>query len=129
MTLALNAGDGLPVLERRITLTDMVAYAGATWDWHRLHYDPAFIASRGLERPVVDGQMLGALMAEALQDALGPRAFIATLGLRYKAMVFADDTVRIEATFLGVEDGDQRFELRALVGERVAAEGTARVRA
>ena len=24
-------------LERTIELADMVAYAGATWDWHRLH--------------------------------------------------------------------------------------------
>ena len=41
-------------LERTIELADMVAYAGATWDWHRLHYDSAWLASRGLDRPVVD---------------------------------------------------------------------------
>ena len=33
------------------TLPDMVAYAGATWDWHRLHYDPAFVAGARAARP------------------------------------------------------------------------------
>ena len=29
----------------RSTLVDMVAYAGATWDWYRLHYDRDFVAA------------------------------------------------------------------------------------
>ena len=29
-----------------MTLRSMIAYAGATWDWHRLHYDPAFVAAQ-----------------------------------------------------------------------------------
>ena len=114
----------IPPLDRTITLTDMVAYAGATWDWHRLHYDPAFLATKGLERPVVDGQMLGALMAEQILDALGPDAFVTNLGLRYKAMVFADDTVTVEAT---TEDGEL-FHQRIHVGERLVAEGSTKVR-
>lgn len=117
-----------PVLERTITLTDMIAYAGATWDWHRLHYDPDFAAEKGLPKPVVDGQMLGALMAEQLLDHLGPRAFITTLAFRFKAMVFADERVRVEASVTGSEDGRASFEQRVLVRERVVAEGTATVR-
>ena len=120
--------SALPVLERTITPTDMVAYAGATWDWHPLHYDPAFLASVGLERAVVDGQMLGALMAEQLMDHFGPRAFIATLGFRFKAMVFAGDALRIEGTVTSVDGGVASIEQRVLAGDRVAAEGTATVR-
>jgi acyl dehydratase len=118
----------IPALERTIRLTDMIAYAGATWDWHRLHYDPEFLATKGIDRPVVDGQMLGALMAEQLLDHLGPQAFITNLGFRFKAMVFAGDTVRVEATTTGTVDGYASFEQRVLVGEQIAAEGTARVR-
>lgn len=124
----MNAGEAIPGLERTITLTDMVAYAGATWDWHRLHYDQAYVSSLGLSKPVVDGQVLGALMAEQLLDALGPRAFITNLSFRLKAMVFAGDTVRVEATAGEAEDGIATFAQRVLVGDRVAAEGTARVR-
>jgi acyl dehydratase len=118
----------IAALERTITLTDMVAYAGATWDWHRLHYDPAFVATKGLERPVVDGQVLGALMAEQLMDELGPHAWITNLGLRYRAMMFAGDTVRIEASVTDDDGVVTSFTQRALVGERIVAEGTAKVR-
>jgi acyl dehydratase len=124
-----NAGDALPALERTITLTDMVAYAGATWDWHRLHYDQAYLNAAGLPRPVVDGQMLGALMAEQLLDQLGPGAFIARLGFRLSAMVFAGDTVRVEARFVEENaDGLAVFAQRVSVGDRVAATGQAAVR-
>jgi acyl dehydratase len=121
-------GDALAILERTITLTDMIAYAGATWDWHRLHYDAAFVAEKGLPGPVVDGQMLGALMAEQLMDELGPGAFITNLGFRFKAMVFAGDTVRVEATVDEAGEGFVAVTQRVVVGDRVAAEGNAKVR-
>ena len=114
----------IPPLERTITLTDMVAYAGATWDWHRLHYDREYLDAAGLPKAVVDGQMLGALMAEQLLDHLGPKAFITNLEFRFKAMVFSGDTVRVEAT----AQDDGTFSQRELVGGRIAAAGSAKVR-
>ena len=48
-----RTGDVVPPLERTISITDMVAYAGATWDWHKLHYDPAYAASKELPGPIV----------------------------------------------------------------------------
>lgn len=114
----------VPPLERTITQVDMVAYAGATWDWHGIHHDHAFLAAKGLEKPVVDGQAIGALMAEQILDHLGPSAFIATLSIRYRAMMFAGETIRIEAT----TDDERTFTQRALVGDRVVAEGTTEVR-
>jgi acyl dehydratase len=89
-----NVDDVVPPLERTITLTDMVAYAGSTWDFHRMHYDPAFLATKGLAAPVVDGQMFGALLAEAVQDWLGPRAMMRKLHFRFRELVFAGETVR-----------------------------------
>jgi acyl dehydratase len=124
----MDVGESVPVLERTIALTDMVAYAGATWDWHRLHYDPEFAGEKGLAKPVVDGQMLGALMAEQLLDHLGPRAFISKLGLRYRSMVFAGDTVQIEGEVTSVEPGSIAVAQRVTVLGVLAAEGTAVVR-
>lgn len=118
----------IEALERTITLTDMVAYAGATWDWHRLHYDSSYIAEAGLPAPVVDGQVLGALMAEQLLDHYGPSAFITALSFRFKSMVFAGDVVRVEASAGDVVDGIVAVEQRVLVGDKVAAEGEATVR-
>jgi acyl dehydratase len=124
----MKSGDALAALERTITLTDMIAYAGATWDWHRLHYDATFVEEKGLPKPVVDGQMLGALMAEQLMDELGPDAFITNLGFRFKAMVFAGDTVRVEGEVTESSGDSVAVSQRVLIGDRVAAEGTAKVR-
>ena len=90
-------------LVRTIELPDMVAYAGATWDWHRLHYDPEFVAANKLPAPVVDGQVFGAYIAESIQDWLGERAFITKLHFRFKNLVFAGETVKCIGAVTAIE--------------------------
>ncbi len=109
------AGAQMPQLVRTIELADMVAYAGATWDWHRLHYDAAYLEAMQLSAPVVDGQVFGALLAEALLDWFGPEAFITRLHFRFKALVFAGETVRCEGSVLSVEDGRVTVDLAVVV--------------
>jgi acyl dehydratase len=134
-----EVGGTLPPLERTIDLVSMVAYAGATWDWHRMHYDRDFVAAKGFDAPVVDGQVLGALMVEVLQDGLGPRARVRTLDFRFRSMVYAEETVRVTATRVAAEEdrGALAFDLVVDVvrtsgrnhaaNERVAVTGTATV--
>jgi acyl dehydratase len=128
---SLHPGQRAPILERELTQVRMVAYAGATWDWHRLHYETAYAAERNLAAPVVDGQMLGALLAEAIIDWFGPRAFIRRLNFRLRAMVFAGETMRCEGEITGLTpDGDRDLVTvaqRVRVGERLAADGATQV--
>ena len=117
----LEVGIVVPALERTIELPDMVAYAGSTWDWHRLHYDPAYLAEKRLPAPVVDGQVFGALLAEQLLDWLGPDSVLRSLHFRFKALVFAGETVRCTAVVTAIEpdeDGD---------GDLVTVESTVEV--
>ena len=125
-----EVGAAVPLLERTIDLASMVAYAGATWDWNRLHYDTAFLAERGLDRPVVDGQMLGALLAEQAMDWLGAGAFPTRMAFRFRSMVFAGDTVRVEGVVAEVDDDANTVTLdqQILVGDTVAATGTTVIR-
>lgn len=99
-------GTELPNLQRRIDLPDMVAYAGATWDWHRLHYDQAYAEARLLPGPVVDGQVMGAYLAEQVLDWIGPTAWLASLHFRLRAPVFSGETIRCHGTVLTC-DGDR----------------------
>jgi acyl dehydratase len=128
----LVVGQEIPPLERKLDLVRMIAYAGATWDWARLHYDPAYVAERHLPAPVVDGQMLGGLLTETLLDWLGPRAFIQKLTFRLRAMVLAGETVRClgAVTALGSERdaGLVTVAQRVCVGDRLVADGTALVK-
>ncbi|MFF0467436.1 MaoC family dehydratase [Micromonospora zamorensis] len=110
-----NVGAALPTLERTITLVDMVAYAGATWDWYRLHFDPEFVAAARVPGPVVDGQVFGALFVELLQDALGPRCFVHELSFTFRNLMFAGETVRCEATVVEVAADRVRVKLSATI--------------
>ena len=124
--IALEIGAPIPPLERVLTQMRLVAYGAATWDWHRLHYEREYAAARKIPGPIVDGQMFGALLAEALIDWLGPRAFIRRMSFRLRAMVFAGETVRCEgevASILAEADCDVvRVTQRVRVGERIAVE-------
>ncbi|MBS4751409.1 hypothetical protein KG112_01145 [Nocardioides sp. zg-ZUI104] len=112
------AGDVVPPLERTITLVDMVAYAGATWDFYKSHYDPEFVAAAKLPGPIVDGQVFGALLVEQLQDWLGPASFVATLSFQFKNLVFAGETIRCEGTVTEVSEGRLVADLSVgVVGE------------
>jgi acyl dehydratase len=123
---ALEIGTRIPSLERTLTQVRMVAYGAATWDWHRLHYEPAYASARNLAGPIVDGQMFGALLAEALLDWLGPRAFVRRMTFRLRTPVFAGETVRCEGEVTSVvtEQGCDviRVAQRVRVGERIAVE-------
>lgn len=114
------AGTALPAIERRIGIADMVAYAGATWDWHRMHYDMVYVESAGFEAPIVDGQMLGALMAECVQDWLGPDARLTILGFRFVTPVLAESVVRCEGV---VESADSATVKCTLTVHIVGADG------
>jgi acyl dehydratase len=114
-------GDVVPRLERTITLTDMVAYAGATWDWHRLHYDTEYVAEKKLPGPIVDGQVYGALLVEMLQDWLGPQSFVSQLDFAFRNLVFADETVRCTGEVTRIVQDRLEVAMRVAV---VGADGT-----
>jgi acyl dehydratase len=110
-----------------VGLPQMVAYAGATWDWYRLHYDADFARARGLAGPVVDGQALGAYLARLIGCRLGPNTKILELSMRYASPMLAGETVVLS----GVVSSDRtvpqldgssvrvlELELAAKVGER-----------
>ena len=110
-----GTGDAVPPLERTIRLPDMIAYAGATWDWYRLHYDAGFAEAAGLPAPVVDGQVFGALLVEQIQDWLGPECFVHRLDFAFKAPVFAGETVRCEGTVAAAGEAFLDLDLRVVV--------------
>ncbi len=98
--MTVTPGESVPELTRELGAAVLMAYGAATWDWHRLHYDQRYVEARGVDAPVVDGQMVGALCAQAVVDWLGPRAFVTKLGYKMGSIVFAGDTV-----LLLVQDG------------------------
>lgn len=127
MSLRLPAvGDEAPALEKTATPAQLVAYAGATWDWHRIHYDADFAASKELPAPIVDGQVYGAWFVQMLQDWLGPRCFVRTLEFSFRNLMFVGETLRCEGTVSEVGSGTVAIDLSAtIVGRGGAADRVA----
>lgn len=90
-----TVGEVLPTLEFDVTLTSLVMYAGATWDFHRYHYDPEFVAQLGMPAPFMDGQMVGALLARQLMQWGGLDAFVRKLSYRQRGTVYAGDRIML----------------------------------
>jgi acyl dehydratase len=107
-----KVGDQVPALTKHCTLTSMIAYAGATWDWHRLHYDQEYLASKGLKAPVVDGQVFGAYVVQAIQDWLGESAFISELDFRYAGLVFAEEHVQVSGEVTDTSSAEVAISLK-----------------
>lgn len=95
------AGERLPALEVAIDLKVLVMYAAATWDFHRYHYDAAYVSERGRPAPFMDGQMVGALLARQLMDWAGPDAFVRRLGYRLRTMVYVGDHISLSGRVSG----------------------------
>jgi acyl dehydratase len=120
-------GDALPAMDFNVTLTSLVMYAGATWDFHRYHYDAAFVAKLGMPAPFMDGQMVGALMTRQLMQWGGGDAFVRKLSYRQRGTVYAGDSI----VFRGAVSGKTNESGRALVTCRLSvntADGTEIVR-
>lgn len=96
-------GERLPVLQIEVTLTSLIMYAAATWDFHRYHYDKQYVNERGFPAPFVDGQMLGALIARQLMQWGGHDAFLRRLRYRLSAMVFVADEIVLSGEVVRVE--------------------------
>lgn len=55
MKLTLKAGEVLPVYERAVTTEQLVRFAGASSDFSRQHWDPAFMIENGFPGVLVHG--------------------------------------------------------------------------
>ncbi|MEM9653378.1 MAG: MaoC/PaaZ C-terminal domain-containing protein [Actinomycetota bacterium] len=112
--------DRLPDLVRTLAPVDLMAYGAATWDWHRLHHDAEFAAAAGFDRPVVDGQMLGALLAQQVTAWAPPDAVLTRLHFRNRAPVLSGATVVCSGTVTEVAaDGSVTVELEIRVGDQI----------
>ena len=89
----IKVGDEIPSLTQEITQVGMVMYSAATWDFARVHYDKEFVERRGFPAPFVDGQMLGAYLAEMIMNWIGDSGTLNKLNFQFRKMVFPCDRV------------------------------------
>lgn len=86
-------GQEIPPLKKKINLVDMVRYGSSTWDFVRSHYDYKYVKESGFNSPFVDGQMLGAFLAQLLVDWVGDPEMLKKLAFRYKDFIYPGSTL------------------------------------
>jgi len=123
-------GIGIPPLILTVTITQLVKYCAATWDFSRVHYDEEFAKSLGFQRPVVDPQMYGAFFARMLVNSTEGR--LKRLRMRYRAPGFVGDTLSFKSKIISgyTKEGERYIDCNLLVenqkGMRLV-EGTAMI--
>jgi acyl dehydratase len=111
--------DLLPDRVQTLSGACLTAYAGATWDWFQVHVDSDAAVAAGFAAPVVDGQMLGALLAAHAQDGLPGGARVVAMAFRNGAPVHRGETVRVVGEVVDrVVSGD---DVRVTVRQQVYA--------
>jgi len=114
--------SNLTIKSLSLTITPqlLVSYAGATWDFHRYHYDPQFTKKKlKVDKPIVDGQMFGAVISKHLISELGENAFMINMKLRYLSMVMVDETVKFDFEIVSSRLVDKNTVLNILINVKV----------
>ncbi len=127
-------GTPLPSLSKKVTQTQIAAYAKASGDHNPLHLDEAFARTTTFGGTIAHGMLGLAFINQMLAQAFG-EAWPASgrLKVRFKAPVYPGDEVSIEGAVARVQaDGTgQQVEcqvtLKNAKGEEVVT-GTATVR-
>ncbi|MDH3598848.1 MAG: MaoC/PaaZ C-terminal domain-containing protein [Candidatus Tectomicrobia bacterium] len=110
-------GTELPPLTKHVDMVQMMMYGAATWDFMRIHYDADYARQLGFEQAFVDGQMLGAFLAQHVVDWVGDPSALRRLGVRYRNFVFPGDTVTcsgvVQRTFVEADEAFAECEVVA----------------
>ena len=109
-----SVGQELTPLNKQIDLPHMMAYGAATWDFIRLHYDAEHARDLGFPGPFLDGQMLGAFLAQHVQDWAGPGAFLRKLAFRNRVMVYPGDSLVCGGVVTGLHQEADGIDTRGL---------------
>jgi 3-hydroxybutyryl-CoA dehydratase len=124
---ALEPGDeAVPRQVGPVTQTDIVRFAGAGGDFNPLHHDEAAARAAGFPGVLAMGQFTAGALAGLLTDWVGIEN-VREFEVRFLSPVFIGDVVRLTAAATEVADAEANIRLSAMVGDREAVRGTARV--
>ncbi len=130
--LTVKVGDEMPLLERRVTQSQIDAYANASGDHNPIHVDPDFARSVGLPGTIAHGLLEMAILAEAVARWAGGYARVQGLACRFSKPLQPGDTLLCTGRVVDVDAMNQLIHLKLEAisgrGDRVLTNGRASVR-
>jgi len=102
-----EAGTEIPALVKYPTTMQLVKFAGASGDYHQIHYDKDFAQSVGLPGVIVHGWLTMSFLGQLVTDWMGEGATLLKLSGSYRGMnVPGEDIIcQGKVTKKYIEDG------------------------
>ena len=82
----IEIGSEITPIAKVATTQMLVKWAGATGDFNPLHYEDAFAGSHGVGKPIVQGQLKRAWLAQLMTDWLGEQGVLKKLSCQFRGM-------------------------------------------
>ena len=89
----IRVGMEITPLVKRPTASQLAAWVDMSGDHNPIHLDKNFAVSRGLPGVIVPGQLVLAFLGQMMAEWLGDGGELEKLSVRYKGLIFPDDTV------------------------------------
>ena len=115
-------------LEKTIGEAEIKAFARLTGDFNPVHLDKAYAARTVFGRPIAHGMLVAGLISAVLGTKMpGAGAIYVSQSLRFRAPVFAGDTVlaRVEVMDVNIRRRRVKLTCSCLVAEKTVVNGEA----
>jgi acyl dehydratase len=126
---AVEVGQAIPSLSKRVTVEQIKAYAQASGDRNPIHLDDGFARSVGLPGVIAHGMLTMAFANQMLTDWLGDRSGLKRLYGRFGGMVVPGDEVTCSGTVAKKDEASRRVVIHVVAtnqrGEKVLTKGVA----
>ncbi len=113
-----DEGGDIPPLVKHPTPRQLVMWAGASGDYHEIHYNKEFALSRGLPDIIVHGQLACCFLGQLITDWIGEEGVLKKLSCSYRGMNFPGEDLICQGKVTGkyVEDGGHYIECNIWAG-------------
>ncbi|MFC2033889.1 MaoC/PaaZ C-terminal domain-containing protein [Chloroflexota bacterium] len=81
-----NIDDEVTPLAKVATTSMLVKWAGASGDFNPLHYEDAFAASQGVDKPIVHGALKRQWLIQLVTDWIGEEGTLRKFFCHYRSM-------------------------------------------
>jgi len=101
-------GSEITPLVKQPTTRQLVMWAGASGDYHPIHYDHDFAQSRGLPGVIVHGQLVASFLGQLITDWMGEQGSLRKLTCSYRGFNLPGDTLSCKGKISKkyIEDGE-----------------------
>ena len=94
----IEVGTEITPLVKRPTKEQLVRWAGATNDFHPIHYDKDYAQGRGLPEVIVHGLLKYQFLVQLLTDWIGVNGTVKNISCQYRGVDFPGDTLTCKGT-------------------------------